>query len=112
MTGENRAAFDIEPADAERESEEASPVVLVCVDRHVGLGSVLGSGKLNWGQEAGGLVVLIVGLAAPLILKARRPQTGREVLWGIVACAAVTALLIVPLQALVAGYVALIFAAP
>jgi hypothetical protein len=81
------------------------------VDRHVGLGSVLGSGKLNWGQEAGGLVVLIVGLAAPLILKARRPQTGREVLWGIVACAAVTALLIVPLQALVAGYVAMIFAA-
>jgi hypothetical protein len=84
---------------------------LLRVDHHSGIISVLGSGKINWVQEAIGLTVLIAGVAAPLILKARRPQTEREVLWGIVAGAAATALVIVPIQTLVLGYVAMVFAA-
>jgi hypothetical protein len=84
---------------------------LVRVDRHSGINSVLGSGKFSWVPEACGLIILLAGLAAPLIIRARRPQTERAVLWVIVACAAVTAMVIVPIQTLVVGYVAVIFAA-
>ena len=85
-------------------------VQLVRVDSHGGINSVLGSGKFSWVPETCGLAALIAGLAGPLTIRARRPQMGREVLWGIVACAAVVALLIVPVQTLV-GYVAVVLAA-
>lgn len=85
-------------------------VGIVHLDRHAGINGVVGSGKFSWVQETCGLAVLIAGLTAPLIIRARRPQAEREVLWGIVACAAVVAFLLVPLQTLVAGYVAVILA--
>ena len=86
-------------------------VTIVHLDRHVCLNGVVGSGKFSWVRESCGLALLIAALAAPLVVKARRPQVEREALWGIVACAAVTAFLMVPLQTLVVGHVALILAA-
>jgi hypothetical protein len=86
-------------------------VQLVRGDSHGGINGVLGSGSVSWLREIPGLAALVASVAVPLIVMARRPQTERARLWGIVAATAGPALVLVPLQAIVVGYTALILCA-
>ncbi len=77
-------------------------LAIVHVDRHSDINSTVGSGHFSWWREAAGLVILVVGFAAPVVLKARRPNAGAEaygVIGAIVAIAGLVALVVVPLQA-------------
>jgi hypothetical protein len=84
---------------------------IVHVDRRAGLNGVVGSGQFSWLREAAGLAILIAGIAAPLVLKARRPLIKAEAHWVIVTIAGMAALVIAPIQAFVVSFVAVILAA-
>jgi hypothetical protein len=87
-------------------------LALVRGDRHAGINGVIGSGSVNWLREAAGLAALSTGAAVLLIIvMARRPKTQHPRLWGVVLGTAALALALVPFQAIVVGYAALIFAA-
>lgn len=77
-------------------------LAIVHIDRHSGINQVVGSGHFSWLREAAGLVILVAGFAAPVVLKARRPLAGPEA-HGVIAMVAVAAgfaaLMVVPLQA-------------
>jgi hypothetical protein len=83
----------------------------VDIDKHAGINNVVGSGPFSWVREAIGLVILVAAVAAPAILRARRPQTETHVLWLIAALAGSAALIVVPVQAFVAGVAVLVFGA-
>jgi hypothetical protein len=86
-------------------------LAIVHVDSHAGINGVVGSGQFSWLREIVGLAVLIAAIAAPPVLRARRPRTAPEESWVIVAIAAIAALLIVPIQAFAVGTAAVILAA-
>jgi hypothetical protein len=81
------------------------------VDRHANINEVVGSGHLSWLREAAGLAILIAGIAAPLVLKARRPRIEPVTYCVIVATAGIAALVIVPMQAFVVSLAAVVLAA-
>jgi hypothetical protein len=89
----------------------AMGLAIVDIDKHAGINNVVGSGPFSWVREAIGLVILVAAVAAPAILRARRPQTETHVLWLIAALAGSAALIVVPVQAFVAGVAVLVFGA-
>ncbi len=89
----------------------AMGLAIVHIDRHAGINSVVGSGAFSWVREAIGLAILVAAVAAPAIVRARRPQTEIHVLWLIAALAGSAALIVVPVQAFVAGVAVLVFGA-
>jgi hypothetical protein len=84
---------------------------LVHIDVHAKGGPIGNGGGFNPVEEFSGLAALAVVAAAPFVIRARWPQAGREVYWCVMACAAVTALVLIPLQAIAVGLLALILAA-
>lgn len=89
----------------------AMGLVIVRADKHAGINGVVGSGTFSWAREVSGLAILLAAIAAPAILRARRPQTETHVLWLIAALAGSAALIVVPVQAFVAGVAVLVFGA-
>ena len=85
-------------------------LVLLHLDAHAKV-NVIGTGGFSPVQEFAGLAALAAAVATPFIVSARWRQAEREKTWGVVACAATTALVLVPLQATSVAYVALIMAA-
>jgi hypothetical protein len=71
----------------------------------------LGNGRFNPVEEFCGLAVLAAAAIAPFVIRARWPQAGREAYWCVEACAAVTALVLIPLQTIAVGTLALVLAA-
>jgi hypothetical protein len=86
-------------------------LAVVHVDRQAGINGVVGSGHFSWLRETAGLAVLSAGIAAPLVLRARRPLAAPEAGWLIVGIAGVAALVVVPLQAFAVGTTAVVLAA-
>lgn len=86
-------------------------LAVVRVDSHAGVNGAVGSGQFSWPRETAGLAILITGIAAPLILRARRLLTAPEACWAVVAIAGIAAFLIVPLQAFAVCTTAVVLAA-
>ncbi len=84
--------------------------IVLRIDAH-SKGNIMGSGRFSPVEEFCGLAALAVAGLAPFVIKARWPQAGREVHWCVVACGAVTALALIPLQLIPIAYLALIMAA-
>jgi hypothetical protein len=73
--------------------------------------NIVGTGVFSPLQELTGLAALAVTVAGPLVIRARWPQAGREASWSVSACAAATALVLVPLQLIPVAFIALTLAA-
>jgi hypothetical protein len=84
---------------------------LIRLDQHHGLDQVLGDGSPNWPREIGGLVALGALFAAPLVVRARWPKVPTEALTGWMIVGAMITFLLLPVQVLLAGYVALVLVA-
>jgi hypothetical protein len=84
--------------------------IVLRIDAHA-RGNIMGNGRFSPVEEFCGLAALAVAVLAPFVIKARWPQAGREVPWCVAACAAATALALIPLQLIPVGYLALIMAA-
>jgi len=69
-----------------------------------------GPGPFSLTHEIAALVLLGIAAAALVVVKVRWPDADPSVLWGIAGTAGLLMLFVVPLQALVIGYVAGIFA--
>jgi hypothetical protein len=89
----------------------AMGVGIVRLDRYAGINGVLGSGRFNLVREAGGLAVLALAVAAPLIVRARWPRIEPEAFWALGAGLIAVALVVIPIQTLVIGSVALVLVA-
>jgi hypothetical protein len=85
-------------------------LLIVHLDRS-SQGNGLGTGGFSPVQEFAGLAALAAAVVAPYAVRARWPQAEREKTWGVTACAAVTALVLIPLQAIPVAYLMLIMAA-
>jgi len=83
---------------------------IVRIDRHAGIHGV-GSGHFSWVRETAGLAIVIGAFAVPLLLRARRPLIEPEVCWMTVLVVGIAAFLVVPIQAFVVSFAALILAA-
>ena len=86
-------------------------ITLVHVDRTAGQGGGIGEGGFNWMRNVGGLVLLGVLVAVPLIIKAKRPNVEASTLWSLTAIFGAVVWAVLPLQMLVVGYVAAILLA-
>ncbi len=84
--------------------------IIVHLDSHKPTNGI-GNGHFDLAQEITGLALLVATLAAPSFMRARWPKLKPEVLWPIVAGIGITALLLVPLQTISVGYLAMILAA-
>jgi hypothetical protein len=84
---------------------------IVHADRHAGFNGAVGSGQFSWLRETAGLAILIAGIAAPLVLRARRPAIEPEACCVIVMIAGIAALVIASIQAFVVSVAAVILAA-
>ncbi len=71
----------------------------------------IGDGGFNWMREVGGLVLLAVLVAVPLIIKAKRPSVEASTLWSLTGMAGAVVWAVLPLQMLAIGYVAAILLA-
>jgi hypothetical protein len=81
---------------------------LLRLDRHHGAGQVLGGGAANWPREIGGLVALGLLVAAPLIVRSRWPKVSTDALTGWTIAGGMITFFLLPVQAILAGYVALV----
>ena len=81
---------------------------LIRLDRHHGVDQVLGGGAANWPREIGGLVALGLLFAAPLVVRARWPKVSTDALTGWMIAGGMITFFLLPVQALLAGYVALV----
>ena len=84
---------------------------LIRLDRHHGVDQVLGGGAANWPREIGGLVALGLLFAAPLVVRARWPKVSTDALTGWMIAGGMITFFLLPVQALLAGYVALVLCA-
>ena len=84
---------------------------LIRLDRHHGVDQVLGGGSANWPREIGGLVALGLLFAAPLVVRARWPKVSTDALTGWMIAGGMITFFLLPVQALLAGYVALVLCA-
>jgi hypothetical protein len=84
---------------------------IVRVDRQAGVNGAVGSGQFSWPREAAGLAILIAAIAAPLIVRARRPRTSPEAYWVILTIIGLAALFVAPIQAFGVGSAAIVLAA-
>jgi hypothetical protein len=84
---------------------------LIRLDRHHGVGQVLGGGSANWPREIGGLVALGLLFAAPLVVRARWPKVSTDALLGWMIAGGVLTFFLLPVQTILAGYVALVLCA-
>jgi len=80
------------------------------MDSHLGPGPH-GPGPFSLPREIAALVLLGIAAAALAVVKVRWPDADPSVVWAIAGTAGLLVLFAVPLQALVIGYVAAIFAA-
>ena len=81
---------------------------LIRLDRHHGVDQVLGGGAANWPREIGGLVALGLMFAAPFVVRARWPKVSTDALTGWMIAGGMITFFLLPVQALLAGYVALV----
>ena len=86
-------------------------IALVRADRSAGPGGGIGFGGVNWLRAIGGLALLAMLVATPLIIRARRPSVEASTLWGLTGVAGAFVWAILPLQILAVGYVAAILLA-
>ena len=86
-------------------------IALVHSDRSAGPGGGIGYGGVNWLRSIGGLVLVGLLVAIPLVLRARRPGVEASTLWSLTAVAGAVVWAILPLQVLAIGYVAAILLA-
>jgi hypothetical protein len=84
---------------------------LIRLDRHHGVDQVLGGGAANWPREIGGLVALGLLFAAPLVVRSRWPKVTTDALTGWMIAGAMITFFLLPVQVLLAGYVALVLVA-
>ena len=84
---------------------------LIRLDRHHGIDQVLGGGAANWPREIGGLVALGLLFAAPLVVRSRWPKVTTDALTGWMIAGAMITFFLLPVQVLLAGYVALVLVA-
>jgi hypothetical protein len=84
---------------------------LIRLDRHHGVDQVLGGGSANWPREIGGLVALGLLFAAPLVVRARWPKVSTDALTGWMIAGGMITFFLLPVQGLLAGYVALVLCA-
>jgi len=84
---------------------------LIRLDQHHGLDQVLGDGSPNWPREIGGLVALGLLFAAPLVIRSRWPKVPTDALVGWMIVGAMITFFLLPIQMLLAGYVALVLIA-
>ncbi|HET7017462.1 MAG TPA: hypothetical protein VFI65_26305 [Streptosporangiaceae bacterium] len=85
-------------------------LLIVNLDLHAN-GNGLGTGGFSPAQEFTGLAALAAAVLAPYAVKAKWPNAERDKTWAIAACAATTALVLIPLQAIPVAYLMLIMAA-
>ena len=83
-------------------------VSLIRLDQHHGIHQVLGDGAANWPREIGGLVALGLLFAAPLAVRSRWPKVSTDALTGWMIAGSMITFFLLPVQALFAGYVALV----
>jgi hypothetical protein len=81
---------------------------LIRLDRHHGVDQMLGGGAANWPREIGGLVALGLLFAAPFVVRARWPKVSTDAITGWMIAGSMITFFLLPVQALLAGYVALI----
>ena len=86
-------------------------VSLIRLDQHHGVDQVLGGGAANWPREIGGLVALGLLFAAPLVVRSRWPKVSTDALTGWMIAGGMITFFLLPVQALLAGYVALVLCA-
>jgi hypothetical protein len=84
---------------------------LIRQDRHHGVDQMLGGGAANWPREIGGLVALGLLFAAPLVVRARWPKVSSDALTVWMIAGGMLTFFLLPVQTLLAGYVALILCA-
>jgi hypothetical protein len=84
---------------------------IVRADRQAGFNGAVGTGQLSWPREAAGLAILVAAIAAPLILRARRPRTSPETYVVILTILGMAALFVAPIQAFAVGCAAMVLAA-
>jgi hypothetical protein len=81
---------------------------LIRLDRHHDIHQVLGDGAANWPREIGGLVALGLLFAAPFVVRARWPKVSTDALTGWMIAGSMITFFLLPIQALLAGYVAMV----